>query len=115
MINYIKHIYYAFKNSISGLNYALLEKAFRIELAISFFLIPMTFYYNKSGIQLAIIIISWFIILIVEIINTAIEKAIDRISYKKHILSKQAKDLGSAAVFLSIINILIVYIIIMIY
>ena len=115
MVNYIKHIYNAFKNSLYGLYYVLFEKAFRIEIIISFFLIPLTLYYNHNPIKIAIIMFAWFIVLITEIINTAIEKTIDRISNKKHILSKKAKDLGSAAVFLSIVNIFIIYFIMIFY
>ncbi|WP_255565490.1 diacylglycerol kinase [Wolbachia endosymbiont of Cylisticus convexus] len=61
-----------------------------------------------------VMVSSLFLVLIVEIINTAFETTIERISSEQHILSKKVKDLGSAAVFLSLINFLITWMIILI-
>ena len=88
--------------------YALFEKAFRIELFISIFISPILLYVDIDIVKKSIIIFSWMLVLITEIINTAIEKTVDRVSNERHILSKQAKDLASASVFLAIINFLII-------
>ena len=112
---YIKHIYKALTNSLYGLKYAMSEKAFRIELVISSLFLPLSCYYINDKVKLAVLIMSYFIVLITELLNTAIEKTVDRISYKKHILSKKAKDIGSAAVFLSIIKTCLIVFIIFIY
>ena len=115
MIKYIKHIHGSFKNSLYGIKYSLPEKSFRIEIFMSFLIIPFSFYFIQDKIKLSIVILSWLLILIIELLNTAIEKTVDRISYKKHILSKQAKDIGSAAVFLSILNYVFIFFILLIY
>ena len=113
MIKYGIHIYYALRNSIFGIRYSMSEKAVRMEVLIGFFIFPLTFYFIKGKVEVAIIIISYLIVLITELLNTAVEKTVDRISYKKHILSKKAKDIGSAAVFLSILNLFLVFLIIL--
>ncbi|WP_250296445.1 diacylglycerol kinase [Wolbachia endosymbiont of Oedothorax gibbosus] len=66
-----------------------------------------------SNLERAVMISSLFLVLIVEIVNTAFETTIERISSEQHILSKKVKDLGSAAVFLSLINFLITWMIIL--
>ena len=104
MINYVEHLFNAFKNSLNGLKYSVSEKAFQIEIFISLFVLPLCFYFIKNQIKLSILVSSFFLIFITELLNTGIEKTVDRISYKKHILSKKAKDIGSAAVLVSIIN-----------
>lgn len=112
MKTYIKHIYNALKNSLHGFKYSISEKALRIEILIGTIILPLSFYYIDNNIKLALLVICYFNILIVELLNTAIERTVDRISYKKHILSKKAKDIGSAAVFLSIINAFAIFFII---
>ena len=66
-------------------------------------LIPVAFWLGQSISQIGLLILSIFIVLIVELLNSAVEAAIDRISDERHELSKQAKDIASAAVFFSLI------------
>ena len=106
-----KRLFFAFINSISGLKVAYLEEsAFRQELLLCVILLPIPFLFPTSLIEKLIMIGSLFILLIVELLNTAIESAVDRISFLKHKLSKKAKDLGSAAVLLAFCYVLFSYI-----
>ncbi len=82
------------------------EAAFREEILIAVILFPAAFFLGETLTQTAILIIPIFLVLIVELLNTAIEHAIDRMGLEHHELSGLAKDAGSAAVFLS--NILII-------
>lgn len=94
----------AYKCSISGIGYAYRnEPAFRQELIICAILIPFAFVISTNPIELILLIGSLMLVLIIECLNSAIEAAIDRISTSIHPLSKQAKDLGSAAVFFSML------------
>ena len=85
------------------------EAAFREELVLVAVGIAAAFYFHVSGLERAVMIGSLLLVLIVEIINTAVETTIERISPEIHSLSKKAKDLGSAAVFLSLINVAAVW------
>ena len=77
------------------------EAAFREEILIGIILFPAAFWLGETLTQVAILIIPLFIVLIVELLNTGIEHAIDRFGEEQHELSGLAKDAGSAAVFLS--------------
>ncbi len=102
----IKATYY----SLKGLHYALHhEYAFKLEVALSVLIIPLAFFIGQNTIQQAILIMSWLLIPIVELLNSAVETVIDRISKEIHELSGRAKDLGSAAVFVACINATIVW------
>ena len=114
MIPYIKQLSKALIYSIEGLKYALHQKAFQLEIIASIILIPIASLSDKPIIEKAMLVYSLFLILIVELINSAIEKTVDRISTDKHTLSKQAKDIASCAVFFSIINFVIIWSIIFI-
>ncbi len=85
------------------------ETAFRQEVFLSCFLIPFSLWLGESAVERALLIGSVVFVLMMEIINTAIERAIDRISFERHELSKEAKDMGSAAVLLSLIFAAIVW------
>ncbi|PKG84070.1 diacylglycerol kinase [Colwellia sp. 75C3] len=78
------------------------EAAFRQELYLCLVLLPLSLFIANSGMQLALLIGSLIILLLVEVINSAIEAVVDRIGLDHHELSGRAKDLGSAAVFLAI-------------
>jgi diacylglycerol kinase (ATP) len=78
------------------------ESAFRQELCLSLLLLPLSLLIANSGIQLALLIGSLILLLLVEVINSAIEAVVDRIGLEHHELSGRAKDLGSAAVFLAV-------------
>jgi len=66
-------------------------------------LIPLGLYLGETAVERLLLCVSVMFVLLVELLNTAIERAIDRISFEKHELSKEAKDMGSAAVLLSIL------------
>ncbi len=91
------------------------EWAFRLELAICVIAIPLGLYLGATLIQKILLVSSLLLILIVELINSAIETVIDRISLDHHELSGQAKDIGSAAVFMSVINALFIWITILVF
>ena len=105
-----KRIYNAFFYSMAGLASAWKnEAAFRQESIVAIVLIPVAFWLGQSISQIGLLILSVLIVLIVELLNSAVEAAIDRISIEHHALSKQAKDIASAAVFISLILFAIIW------
>lgn len=89
-------------HSWNGLRAGLAETAFRQELALCVVLVPIALLVELSAVERVLLLASLLIVLIVELLNTAIEATIDRISVEQHDLSRRAKDLGSAAVMLSL-------------
>lgn len=79
------------------------EEAFRQECILAAILLPLAFWLGENALERIALIIPVFLVVIVELINSAIEAAIDRISTDRHPLSGQAKDIGSAAVMMSLI------------
>ena len=79
------------------------EDAFRQEVFLAIILIPLAFYLGKSPIERALMVASVLLVLIVELLNSAIEAAVDHTSTEQHALAKQAKDIGSAAVFCALV------------
>ncbi len=90
------------------------EPAFRQEVVLFFVFAPMALWLGDTAIDQAILIGALFIVLIIELLNSGLETAIDRISDAHHPLSKKAKDIGSAAVFLSLMNAAVVWVIILV-
>ncbi len=91
-------------NSWNGLIYAYKEEsAFRQELALGLILIPLAIVLPVSPIEKILLIASVVLVLIIELLNSSVEAAIDRISFEVHDLSKRAKDFGSAAVMLALL------------
>ncbi len=82
------------------------EDAFRQELFLALLLIPLAIYLGETGIERALMIAAVLGVLIVELLNSAVEAAVDRISLEHHLLIKRAKDMGSAAVMLALINVI---------
>jgi len=80
------------------------EAAFRQELFLCLLLTPLALFLGADGVERALLLGSLFFILITELMNTAIESTVERISPERHPLSKKAKDVGSAAVFVSLLN-----------
>ena len=80
------------------------EAAFRQEILLAAIALPLAFYLGKTGVERALMICSVVLILIVEILNSAVEAVVDKASPEKSELAKRAKDMGSAAVLLSLIN-----------
>ena len=93
----------AARNSWSGLVFAMREEsAFRQELFLAVALVPLAIWMPATVVETTIMLASLVLVLIVELLNSSVEAAVDRISYSKHGLSKRAKDYGSAAVMLAI-------------
>ncbi|KGG82907.1 diacylglycerol kinase [Comamonas thiooxydans] len=88
--------------SLAGLKACWHEKAFQQEAVCAFVMIPLAFWLGQSWEQTALLAGTVILVLIVELLNTGIEAAIDRIGPEWHELSKKAKDMGSAAVFLAL-------------
>jgi diacylglycerol kinase (ATP) len=82
------------------------EDAFRQEVLIAMFLVPLALIAPADGTGRAMMIASVLIVLIVELLNSAIEAAVDRISLDQHRLAKRAKDIGSAAVLVALVNVI---------
>lgn len=96
--------WYAAKNSWCGFVYAFNEEsAFRQELTLLAVLSPIALFLSITPLEKCILISSLVMVLVVELLNSSVEAAIDRISFDHHDLSKRAKDFGSAAVMLSLL------------
>lgn len=90
--------------SIAGLRQGWQETAFRQEAVAAFFLVPLGLWLGQTWVERALLAGSVLMVLIVELLNTAVETAIDRVGPQWHALSKRAKDLGSAAVLLALLT-----------
>ena len=99
----LNRIVHAFGYSLQGLKAGMQEPAFRQEACLCIVLIPLAFFIGQSWVEIALLTGSVMLVLIVELLNTGLESAIDRIGPQWHDLSKRCKDLGSAAVLLSIV------------
>ena len=91
-------------NSADGLKAAWSEPAFREEAVLAAILLPCAFWLPVNPVERALLVGSVLLVLVVEVLNSAVESAIDRVSLERHPLSKRAKDLGSAAVFLALVS-----------
>lgn len=85
------------------------EDAFRQEIHLTLILIPLALWLGDTGIERALMIVSVLLVLIVELLNSAVEAAVDRISLDRHHLIKRAKDMGSAAVLIALIQVVVVW------
>ncbi|WP_456415794.1 diacylglycerol kinase [Thiolapillus sp.] len=85
------------------------EAAFRQEVAASLLILPLGLWLGQTGMERALLVASWLLVPMVEMLNSAIEAVVDRIGPEHHELSGQAKDIGSAAVFLAIALFLLVW------
>ena len=100
----------AWHNTLAGLRAAYqAEDAFRQEVLLASILIPLACWLAADGVRLALMIGSVLLVLIVELFNSAIEATVDRISLERHPLAKRAKDIGSAAVFIALLNVPLVW------
>jgi len=106
----IQRLWNALSYSLQGMVSAFRhEDAFRQECLLAALLIPIALFIPVGGTEKALMIASVLLVLVVELLNSAIEAAVDRISLENHQLAKRAKDIGSAAVFLSLINVVVVW------
>lgn len=106
----LKRVWNAFFYSLEGFRAAWKhEDAFRQESLLAMLLIPLAFFLAELPLERALMIASVLLVLIVELVNSAIEATVDRISLENHALAKRAKDIGSAAVLISLINVLVIW------
>ena len=85
------------------------EEAFRQEVMLAMVLTALALWLRVSGLERALMLTSVMLVLVVELLNSAVEAAVDRISLDNHRLAKRAKDIGSAAVFVSLANVVVVW------
>jgi diacylglycerol kinase (ATP) len=100
--------------SLNGLAGAFREEAaFRQELALALIVIPLGLWLGHSGVERALLIGPMLLILIVELLNSAIEATVDRISFERHALAGLAKDIGSAAVCMSFVLLIVMWLLVL--
>jgi diacylglycerol kinase (ATP) len=85
------------------------EAAFRQELALCLLLLPMAFWLGQSAVERALLIASLLLVLIVELLNSAVEAVVDRFGGEQHPLSGRAKDIASAAVTVALLNVAVIW------
>jgi diacylglycerol kinase (ATP) len=106
----LRRVWNAMHYSFAGLSAAYRhEDAFRQEVALSLLLIPLALFLPVAGMGKALMVASVLLVLIIELVNSAIEATVDRISLENHKLAKRAKDIGSAAVLLGLLNVVTVW------
>ncbi len=100
----VARVIQAFFNSVAGLKDAWRhESAFRQEIVMAAVLLPVAFAVPMPGVERALLAASVLLVIVVELLNSGVEAAIDRISFDHHALSKRAKDIGSAAVLVALL------------
>jgi diacylglycerol kinase (ATP) len=110
----ITRIVRAMAASVNGLLGAFREEAaFRQELALALIVIPLGLWAGHGGVERALLIAPMLLILIVELLNSAIEATVDRIGLERHVLAGLAKDIGSAAVFMSFVLLVAMWLLIL--
>ncbi len=97
---------YSFKGLAAALRH---ELAFRQELALCVVLIPAAIWLGRDAVEWSLLVGSLLLVLIVELLNSAVEAVVDRIGNERHELAGRAKDLGSAAVFVSLLNVVVIW------
>lgn len=85
------------------------EDAFRQEVWLAIVLVPLAFYLEHEALHRILMIGSVMLVMIVELLNSAVEAVVDRVSIERHALAKRAKDIGSAAVLLALVNLAVVW------
>jgi len=109
-----KRLLNAFRYSCSGIKEAYRnEDAFRQEVLLAAILLPLAFWLDTTATGRALMVGSVLLLLIVELLNSAIEATVDRISLDNHRLAKRAKDIGSAAVLITIVNLAVVWLLVL--
>ncbi len=107
----LKRVWNAFTYSLDGLGAAYRhEDAFRQEVLLAAVLIPLAFLLSHDNLARALMVGSVILVLVVELVNSAIEATVDRTSLETHPLAKRAKDIGSASVFLAMLNVVVMWI-----
>lgn len=112
----LRRLLNAFGYSLDGFKAAYKhEDAFRQEVLLAIILTPLAFYLGKNAIEIALMVASVLLVLIVELLNSAIEAVVDRVSIERHELAKRAKDIGSAAVFIALLIMVVIWCLILFY
>ena len=110
----LARIWNALLYSLDGLTAAFRhEDAFRQEVLLALVLIPLALYMPVPGAGKALMIAAVLLVLVVELLNSGIEAVTDRISLDDHVLAKRAKDMGSAAVMLALINVPVAWLLVL--
>jgi len=110
----LRRVWNALFYSIDGIRAAYRhEDAFRQEVLLALVLLPVALFMPTTGVGKALLMGSVLLVLIVELLNSAVEATVDRISLENHRLAKRAKDIGSAAVLLSLANVVIVWVLVL--
>jgi len=106
----LRRIWNAFQYSLAGLRAAFRhEDAFRQECLLAAVLLPVALFLPLPGPSKALLIACVMLVLIVELMNSAVEAVVDRVSLEHHRLAKRAKDIGSAAVLIALLNLTVVW------
>ena len=110
----LRSVFNAARNSLAGVAAAARnEGSFQVELAVCVVLLPLGLWLGGTGVERALLVSSVLIVLCAELVNTALEAAVDRISLEMHPLAKRAKDIGSAAVMLALVNAGVVWLLVL--
>ncbi len=99
----LNRVWHAFGYSLAGLRAGWYEKAFQQEAVAAVVLVPLSFWLGQTWLETSLLIGTVVFVMVVELLNTGLESAIDRVGPEWHDLSKRAKDMGSAAVLLSLL------------
>ena len=111
----LRRVWNAFHYSRAGLQAAYRhEDAFRQEVLLALVLIPLAIWLGEGAVERALLIGCVLLVLIVELINSAIEATVDRVSLDQHPLAKRAKDIGSAAVMIALLNAALVWVLVLV-
>ncbi len=106
----LRRLLNAFGYSLDGFKAAYKhEDAFRQEVLLAIILIPLAIYLGGNAIEKALMMTSVLLVLVVELINSAVEAVVDRVSIERHELAKRAKDIASAAVFISLVMLAVIW------
>jgi len=106
----LRRVWNAFRYSLDGLRAAYLcEDAFRQETWLALLLVPLALYLPVGWLATGLLIASLLLVLVVELLNSAIEAVVDRVGLENHRLAKRAKDIGSAAVLVSLCLVVVVW------
>ena len=99
----LSRLWHAAIYSLQGLHAAWYEKAFRLEACVAIVLLPTALWLGQNWLEVAVLAASVVFVLVVELLNSAVETTVDRVGLEWHALAKKAKDLGSAAVLLALL------------
>ena len=106
----IKAAGYSFKGLAAAFRH---ETAFQQEVALTLVLIPAALWLGEGGVEQALLVMSWLLVLMFELVNSGIEAVVDRIGAEHHELSGRAKDVGSATVLLALVNAAVVWLLVL--